>query len=948
MRFVLLGTLEVQIAGVPVALGSVKQRLLCAALLLEANEVVSVDRLVDMLWDEPRPASAIANLRTYAHGLRQILRDQPHGPSRLHTRTGGYLLDVRDGELDLHDFERAARHGRDALVAGRADVAESSLERAIGMWRDRPLAPLVLSRALAQRVGRLEEQRVLVEEDYIQVRLDRGVSAELIGRLRELLDEHRFRERSWGQLITALHRTGDVAGAVAAYKSARQALTEHTGLDPAPWLEAIYQEILHRDAKLSGSGPGPAALAAPSQLPPDTHPFVGRDEELAGLAKALEARHGSNIFVVTGAAGVGKTAFAVRWAHRVSSAYPGGCLYLDLRGFDSRGAPPLHPLAALRYLLRSMGVPAAEAPHDVDEASAMLRTLLTERPTLLLLDNAHDAAQVRPLLPGTGSCVTVVTSRRRLAGLVASNGAASVELPLMPAADAVRLLERMLGDRVRHHQSAAHRLAANCAYLPLALRIAAAKLLRDPHLSVADYADELASGDTFAALATSDDENRAVKSAFGVSYRDLPNAVQRLFRLLHLTPGADFDLNAVSALAGVSKAVARRLLEQLCEVYMAVEYQRDRFSMHGLLRHYSLERAQSADTPAMLAQAARRLVDFYTDTLRAAGPLFMKRRHELARRSIHPPPEPLRFPDRDRAFAWHDLERHNFANVVRSAAAYGWHEAAWELADGMLAYCVVRRHWLEFKSAVSIGLKSAEAVGDDDAAASMHNLLGIIAKQSGRFGDALFHYNQGLRLATAIGDGRLVAAFHVNLGGLAITQGDAVTGVENLRQALADPDYSHDPAHATITYLNYGCALIDLDRLDEAYESLTRSLRLAEQAGDDINAGYVQHNLAEICLRRHDPVAARSHAEEELRLAEQAGDVLRRAVALDMLASCRLFDDALVSISLWKEALDTYRTLRHRLQAGLDDWMKRLRLDMPTTEAIRLDARRRRLARRMI
>ncbi|WP_326550285.1 AfsR/SARP family transcriptional regulator [Micromonospora sp. NBC_01813] len=493
-----------------------KQRLLLAALLLRPNEVVGANELAATLWGHDQPASAAANLRTYVRGLRQSLGDG--GPwDGITAAAGGYLLRVRPGERDLDLFDAAAARGRDALAATDARRAEAELSAAVGLWRGDSLSDLPLRPALARRVAQLAERRLLVEEDYAEALLALGSPADVVRRLRGLLDRHPLRQRAWGQLMVGLYRTGDVAGALDAFRQARQVLAEETGLDPAPELTKLYDDILHhRPGPVAHPPPGPddaapgrtpgtapgaapdtapwAPVARPEQLPRAVPEFVGRSSELAGLDALLNSGvQGPTtvaIAAVSGMAGVGKTALALHWAHRVAERFPDGRLYVNLRGDDQTGV--LSPSDALSGFLEALGVPHARIPSVLEARTGLYRSLLASRRMLVVLDSARDCAQVRALLPGAGGCMVVVTSRDRLGGLIAAECAAPLTLGLLTAAESTNLLaSRLGGGRLAAEPAAVADIVETTRGLPLALSIVAARAATHPTVALADIAAEL-------------------------------------------------------------------------------------------------------------------------------------------------------------------------------------------------------------------------------------------------------------------------------------------------------------------------------------------------------------------------------------------------------------------------------------------------------------------------
>jgi DNA-binding SARP family transcriptional activator len=545
MRFQLLGPLTVWHQNTPLPLGPAKQRSLLAALLLEPDRVVAMDRLVLALWDGTPPPSAVSNVRTYASRLRRLLADvdadaaararrdaHPDGPghhdgpghpaARVIGRSPGYQVSVADGELDLALFRELARTGHAALAAGQNARAARAFEEALALWQGDAAEDVYRSALLDRVLGSLDEQRLAVTEGWITARQRLGEDAELIDELRRLSSDHPLRERLWCQLMLSLYRVGDIGGALAAYRLARATLAESLGVDPGPELVRLHQAVLARDPALGGTVPYPLAQAAapaparpapapvavpqpwaatPRELPADASVLVGRDEELAQVVEAvLEQRTGCDtatgcgpaVVALHGQPGVGKSALAVRAATQLIDDYPDGQLYADLCG-TGEGAQPRTPVELLGCFLRALGVPGSQVPTREHEASARFRTIVADRRILVLLDNALDESQVRPLLTATRGSAVIVTSRRILATL---DGAVHVEPGVLDRADSVELLERLCGPGDRHRRTSEPgqllRLADLCGGLPLALRIVAARLSRTPGLPPDTLAEQLA------------------------------------------------------------------------------------------------------------------------------------------------------------------------------------------------------------------------------------------------------------------------------------------------------------------------------------------------------------------------------------------------------------------------------------------------------------------------
>ena len=619
MDFGLLGPLLVRDGTRPVPVSAPRQRVLLAALLLSAGRVVSLDALTEVLWDGEPPAGARGALHSAVQRLRSTLG--PPGADLVETQPPGYLIKVGDGELDVRRFRALAERGHAAAEAGAWAQAAGLLRDALGLWRGEPLAD-VPSRLLRDREVRpIEDQRLQVLAARIDADLHLGRHGEVVAELRQAVVAHPLQEQFHAQLMLSLYRSGRSADALAAYQDVRRVLADELGIDPGPELRLLHQRILAADSELihaaigeqSGSAAetfsAPAAahrdLAAqdrvvPRQLPAATRHFAGRAEALkmlAGLAaEAAGASPATVITVIDGTAGVGKTTLALHFAHQVAERFPDGQLYVNLRGFDP-GGPPVAPVEAIRLCLDALAVPAARIPAGLDAQAGLYRSVLAGKRMLVLLDNARDVDQVRPLLPASPGCLVIVTSRNQLTSLVAVEGAFPLTLDVLADTDAAELLTRRLGpDRVAGDPSATEELIQLCAGLPLALSIAAARSATQPGLSLAALTAELR--DARGRLNALDAGHAAtnVRAVLSWSYDQLDAPAARLFRLLGLHAGPDISAAAAASLAEATMDEGRRRLGELTRAHLLTEHASGRFSSHDLLRAYAAELTHSADS----------------------------------------------------------------------------------------------------------------------------------------------------------------------------------------------------------------------------------------------------------------------------------------------------------------------------------------------------------------
>ena len=602
MDFKILGPIEVRTChGKPIPLGRRKQRVLLATLLLNAGKAIPSKRMIDWLWGERAPAAAESNVYTYISALRRVLGT----PSRIEASANGYVLRVRPDEIDVTRFESLAEQGLRALSESRHDVALERLTRALGLWRgESVLEGLPLPAPLRGETARLERLRAVSVDASLEARLALGRHGEMLADLEAHTNRDPLNERLRAHLMLALYRSGRRADALAAYQRARVVLAAELGIDPGPDLRRMHQRILADDPTLAP----PATRAtlrppAPAELPIDCRAFTGRAGEITRLRAALTSAGSDAVAVaaITGAAGSGKSALAVHAAHQVADHFPDGQLYVDLHG-SSPDVAPLNPVNVLARLLRSLGDDRAVRP-DVDEMAARFRSLTGGRHLLLLLDNACDAAQVRPLLPASPSCRVLITARRSLTSL---DAVSHFRLGVMTEDETSTLLGLLIGpERVATDPRAARAIVRLCGGLPVAVRIAAARLIARPGLSLRALADRLAVEDHRLSELQTDD--RAVRPYFMTSYRRLDPESSRMFRLLSLAGGA-VSVAAAAALADRTEPSTADLLDRLADAHLLEASDQDWYGMHDLLRLFARERAQEEETAEDQAKAVRRLL----------------------------------------------------------------------------------------------------------------------------------------------------------------------------------------------------------------------------------------------------------------------------------------------------------------------------------------------------
>jgi DNA-binding SARP family transcriptional activator len=579
MNFEVLGPLRVRLGEQPVPLSAPMPRMLLGVLLTRANTPVPVDVLVDALWAGQRDPRAAKKLQLHVHRLRRALGD----PARILYENGGYTLRVLPGELDAECFESALTESTGAGQPARAVVL---LRQALELWRGDPFSDIVDLPLLRAEADRLSERRLAGLAQLYTAELACGHATVIVPELVELAGHHPMREQLQGLLMTALYQAGRQADALEVYQRTRGALVEQLGLEPGNELQRLEHAILTGDPMLAT--PGTPSIA-PAQLPADINDFTGRETQLATVAHLARTtdRSASVLVAITGKAGVGKTALAVHAAHRLRDQYPDGQLFVNLRGTE---ATPLCATDVLARFLRSLGVDPTAIPDDAEERAALYRSRLADRRLLILLDDAACEAQLRPLLPGTSGCAVLVTSRARLAGLA---GARVVDLDVFEPDQALELLARAAGpQRMAAEPAAAQEIVRLCGFLPLAVRVAGARLGARPHWPLSRLEADLTDEDT--RLDTLRLGDLEVRASIARSYETLDVMARRAFRLLGLLEIREFAPWVTAALLDIPQAKAEELMDTLVDLHLLDVAGRDasgrlRYRFHDLLRAYARE-----------------------------------------------------------------------------------------------------------------------------------------------------------------------------------------------------------------------------------------------------------------------------------------------------------------------------------------------------------------------
>ncbi|MFD9700145.1 tetratricopeptide repeat protein [Lentzea sp. NPDC059081] len=910
LRVDVLGPLTAHRSGAPVDLGPPMHALALGVLALQPGEPISQDELVDVLWGDRPPPSCVNLLHTYASRLRREL-----GADALVRDRSGYVL-LPDAS-DVLEFTGLVR--RAAAATGDRATVHDLTSSALGLWRGdllagsherlrwHPAAVAVAQRRLSAAL--LNAATAATPQEH----------AAVAARLFPLSAAEPLHEELHAALIRALSSSGQRALAATRYAEIGDRLRTELGVAPGVVLRAaLYSGPVARDE--------PGTHRVPAQLPPLAVGFTGRETDLAAMDE-MRAEFVANgvtpVLLVVGTAGVGKTAMAVQWAHHQQDQHPDGSLHVDLRGHS--GGEPVTAHDALAGLLRALGATAQEIPDDPEQRAGLYRTLLAERRVVVVLDNAATADQVRPLLPGAPGCTVVVTSRNRLGGLLARDGAGVIVLDVLTPAAARAVLARQLGTaRASAEPDAVADLAERCARLPLALRISAAILRSRPHLSVADYAVTLTGMAGLDALAIDDDEDAAVRASFTLSYRRLRDPARAVFRLLGTLPGPDFTAATVAAAQADDVHRVATQLDLLESAHLVTQHRAGRYSLHDLLRLYASARAATEDPAEHRHDARRRLLEHLLAHVHQARVALYRQVHVLPGAHLVAAAE---FAGGDQAKAWLDAERPGLVTAI-TALDDDHPELVWTLADALRGHFMMGAHLIDWARTVPVALAAAQRAGDLPAQAALQLSLGDLNRLRGRNQRALVHLHAALALVRRTSWTLGEAAILNNTGVVHLKNGDLEHAAAHLQAALRIFEHDDEPLwqmsplgnlglvlrdsgrlrgaveicersselqrrlgspfSQCIAASNLGEALGDVGELDRAREVLSEGLRLSEAYGDLGTQGECNRRLAVVLCRAGDLPEALRLAERAFALADKGGDAIDQAFALNTLGTVLL------------------------------------------------------------
>ncbi|WNV82670.1 BTAD domain-containing putative transcriptional regulator [Umezawaea sp. Da 62-37] len=861
LRFSVLGPVRVWRGDEELDLGPPQQRLILAVLLVHAGQPVPLSELIGALWGEDAPASAANVVHRNVGQLRRVL--EPGLPLRatgewLLRDGGGYRLRVGEERADVPRFRLLVGRARDAVAREDPTAAVRLFVEALGLWHDRCAAGLRRGAGAEPVFAALDRECLAAAAEMADVALECGAAGDVLDLLRALAPLDPLNEELHARLVLVLAAEGHRAEALAVHRAVVGRLADELGIDPGPRLRAAHEQLIGEEGQ-DGRREQAFDLIRPAQLPNDLPTFSGRDAELTGMLTALrDGHHPMALALIDGMPGAGKTTVAVRFAREAADAYPDGQLFVNLRGFDPSGSV-METAEALRGFLYALGMPSNRIPPDLDAQTGLYRSLLRGKRMLVVLDNARDVDHVLPLIPGAPDCLTIVTSRNRLTGLVAAEGARPFTLDPMPVAEARTMVALRLGAaRSAAEPGAVDEIVAMCGRLPLALAVVSARAAAYPDVPLSAIARELR--DAQGGLdAFSYDDTSDLRAVFSWSYRTLSPRAARLFRLLARHWGPDISLPASASLLGVDVRTARAALGELTRTRLMTEHRPGRFQFHDLIRVYGLELGDALDTEEERGEALRRTADHYLHSAHGIGLVLQPHQPSTPHDPVAPGVTPEVAPNRDRAMAWFRAEQHVLHNFVDQAPERGFADHAWRIAVSMQEFFQRQGVHLSWAATTRAALRAARSVGDQVGEARTLRSLAGAHYFMGDTEGALAHLRRTAELLDRLGWVDDQAYVQRNIGDVLARRGQDVHG--DHAGAYGYYERAHrlyrDMGHVggvAISLEGMGVCALRLGRTDEALDLLGRAMEVFRRS-DDLNGQancWAEFGEAHLRLHRYD------------------------------------------------------------------------------------------------
>jgi DNA-binding SARP family transcriptional activator len=911
----LLGPLGLVVAGREFKVGGPRERVLLASLALRVNRVASVDYLVDAMWGSDPPTSARSQIQACVSGLRKLFREVGQ-VGTIETRPPGYLLTMLAGELDTEEFARLVGVARIHADQGKNTEAAETLRHALAFWRG-PALDGLRSDLLQRGAALLEDTRLAAVEERVRLDLELGQHEEICGELRALIEEHPLSERLYRFLMLALYRSGRQVEALEVARKARATLIDEVGIEPGQELQDLESAILNRDPALDPQRGSAGSLAptadaqeaaervTPRQLPGSTADFIGRERDIAEIKRQLFGRDGEmaspyamRIVAISGRGGVGKSTLALRVAHELSEEFPDGHLYADLHGMENEDRAP----QVLARFLRALGVSGTATPDDLHDRAVLYRSLLAKRRLLVVLDDVRSEEQVLPLLPGSPTCAVLATSRMRLTGLT---GAHWIHVDVFETAKSMELLSRIVSPaRVRSEQDDAVELVSLCGGLPLALRIAGARLASRPHWRIADLVRRL--GDEANRLDEFTHRGLELRSSIALTYSSLPTQAKRLFRLFALTRALDCPGWTAAALLDKDLFCAEDVLACLVDAQLldTVEYpgERVRYRFHELVRIYALEQLTETETESEQRDALERVLGAWLALAEEAH----RAEYGGDFTILHGSALRWRIGDRtgvglpDKPGEWWESERRNLVVAVRQAAAAGMAELCWDLALTAMQLFEVKGYFDDWRATTQLALDTARAAGNRLGEAAMLYSFGNLHMLQKRLVEADECFTAALEKFEAEDSTQGRALVLRDLASVERMRGDFASMLVKYNSALEMMREVGDLVGEATILRSIAKYLIDEGEYDRARTLLDQALEICRRTHHLRGEAQVLNRVAELHLGSGQITLARQALHNVLRIARDIGDRVGEAHALYGLGQVRRregrLDDALATL----------------------------------------------------
>jgi tetratricopeptide (TPR) repeat protein/DNA-binding SARP family transcriptional activator len=873
-----------------VSLGPTQQRGFLALLLYRVRQPVPVTLIIERLWGEPDSERRRKQLHVLASRVRGVFKNHDV-PGTLHTIRGSdhYRLDLDPQLIDYHDIRRVVEQAREAARTGDHAAAATMLIEALARWHEPPLAELRSTGAEHDRYHLRERVLLGICKSLFESQLVLHEYEAVIARLEPLIETRSLDETLVKQWITALDGIGRFAEGIDYYLNFRRRWRQEVGAEPSVEVQETYMNLLTKrkqshpeSAVLPGATP--SGFTPPSQLPRDITDFVGHDQLLRDLDALADPKAPAvGVIMIDGAPGVGKTTTVVHWARRHLDWFPDGQLFVNANAFGA--IPPADPDDMLGHFLHSLGVPADRIPPGGDERRTQLSQRVSDRKLLIVVDNALDSQQIRPLLAATGACLMIITSRTTLTGLAIRDGMKRIRVATLTTDESVSMLNHAIGpERAGMDRLAVEKLAEMSSGIPLALRIIGHHAADRPMAPLSELVDQLRS-QLLAPEDEFDEDEATVRTVLTWSYRALPAMAALLFRMLGLHPGRSIGVGAAAALLGQDLTITERLLDLLARMNLLEHDTTRRYRLHDLLRRYAADRATDQESPDHLRNSLERMLDWYLVTANNAASLLEPQRTPVPGLPLPETVEAMGFPDDNAGLNWYEVERENITAAVECAAQNGFHDHAWKICGAAHEALDRFGNQDDLLHCHEIALSAAQTLGNMEAQWGTLNNMGGTCFRLGHYRQAAMYFESSIAVARNMKrrGGRAVCL--LNLGTVHLELGNVRSAIDLFQQALREYDRDKNLLGVAVAHHRLGNAFRHLKRYDEALTSYERALQLHETIGSQRGQGTTHAEIAALHLELGQLSPALEHGHRALKLHIHTNDHTRTCEVLITLAA---------------------------------------------------------------